>query len=159
MHKYCRYADLSADTESEIERLVQNGYLTREEAESLNRKRLEKFRDGLIARLISPADEVRREDEFVVRLPSSLYDKSVTDGSTILVQGAMDLLLRKGDGLILVDYKTDKADANEILDRYLKQLYLYRMAAEKAYGLPVTKVYIWSFHLSEAIDCTPYLPQ
>jgi len=159
MHKYCRYADLSANTEGEIRRLTENGYLTEEEAKSLNRSKIEKFRTGLIASLISEADEVRREDEFVVRLPSFLYDRTVKEAATILVQGAMDLLLRKGDELILVDYKTDRAESDELIDRYRRQLYLYRLAAQKAYGLPVSKVYIWSFHLSTAIDCTPYLPQ
>ena len=87
-------------------------------------------------------------------------NKKALSGEKLLVQGIIDCAFFDENGeLILVDYKTDKADSTELLSRYLKQLYLYRMAAEKAYGLPVTKVYIWSFYLSEAIDCTPYLQQ
>lgn len=157
MHKYCRYANLSEETESEIKRLVDGGYLSEEEGVSLNRYRIDRFRNGFVSKLISSADEVRKEDEFVVRLPASLYNKRVDDSSTMLVQGAMDLLVRKGDELILVDYKTDKADEEQLLDRYIKQLDIYRLAAQKAYGLPVTAVYIWSFYLSKEIDCTPHL--
>jgi ATP-dependent helicase/nuclease subunit A len=157
MHKYCRYANLSEETESEIQRLVDGGYLSEEEGTSLNRYRIDRFRNGFVANLITSADEVRKEDEFVVRLPASLYNKNADDSATMLVQGAMDLLVRKGDRLILVDYKTDKADEPQLLDRYLKQLDIYRLAAQKAYGLPVTEVYIWSFYLSKEIDCTPYL--
>lgn len=158
LHSFFRYADLATDPAAELRRLVDGGYLTPEEGACIDLGKVGSFRTGKIYEMMQTADEVRKEEEFIVSLPASLYDRRVTDGSTFLVQGAIDLLLIRNGEAVIVDYKTDFASEEELLDRYLKQLYLYKLAAEPITGLPVTGLWIWSFHLSEAIDCLPHLP-
>jgi len=52
---------------------------------------------------------------------------------------------------LLLDYKTDRADEDELIRRYEKQLEYYVYAAEKCFNKPVNEVYIWSFYLSRQI--------
>jgi ATP-dependent helicase/nuclease subunit A len=60
------------------------------------------------------------------------------------------------DGIVLLDYKTDRVDSEEeLVVRYEKQLQLYKSAIEHAYGVPVKEVLIYSFALERSFDlCT-----
>ena len=72
----------------------------------------------------------------------------------MLIQGAIDLMIEKDGKLTVIDYKTDNASVEEITNRYRNQLYLYKYVAERIYGKPVDKIYIWSFRNNTAIDLT-----
>ena len=75
------------------------------------------------------------------------------DDEEVLVQGIADCVFREGDGLILLDYKTDRVgDAQELVDRYRSQLQFYRHALEQIFALPVTQAVLYSFHLDTAIE-------
>ena len=64
----------------------------------------------------------------------------------------VDCFFTEVDGCVLVDYKTDRVDDEEELkERYLIQMKLYRDALERALGIPVKEVYIYSFALEKAI--------
>ena len=70
-----------------------------------------------------------------------------------MVQGIIDVFWEENDGLVLLDYKTDRVDeANELVLRYQRQLQLYKSAIEKAYEQPVKEVLIYSFALERSIS-------
>ncbi|HHW43406.1 MAG TPA: hypothetical protein GXX25_06265, partial [Desulfotomaculum sp.] len=78
----------------------------------------------------------------------------VSPKETILLQGVMDLLLVEGDGLVIVDYKTDwltEQDLDEGVNRYRVQVDLYARAAEKLLGRPVKEKYLYFFSLNRAV--------
>ena len=58
-----------------------------------------------------------------------------------MIEGYVDLLIERPDGLVVVDYKTDAASTEaqiaDALDRYELQAAAYAVALEKATGLPV----------------------
>jgi ATP-dependent exoDNAse (exonuclease V) beta subunit len=60
-----------------------------------------------------------------------------------VVEGYVDLLLRTGDGLVVVDYKTDHLDGEDALaaraDDYRLQLAAYAAAVEAVTGMPVCR--------------------
>lgn len=63
-------------------------------------------------------------------------------GEKVVVQGVIDAVMRDGDGLVIVDYKTDRVDGETgglapLIERYAPQVRLYAQAAELVYGLPV----------------------
>ena len=71
-----------------------------------------------------------------------------------MVQGIIDLYyIDEQDDVILVDYKTDfvKTDENELIEKYVGQLTLYKQAIEKATGKKVKEVYIYSTYLNKDI--------
>ena len=70
----------------------------------------------------------------------------------MMLQGIVDLYFEEEDGLVVVDYKTDRVDAEEVLaSRYRVQLEWYERALEQATGKKVKEKWIWSFALGKEI--------
>ena len=75
----------------------------------------------------------------------------------MLLQGVIDCFFENPDGTYtLLDFKTDRAVGEEgrtlLLERHSRQLQIYRLAVEKMTEKSVSKIYIWSFSLGEAIE-------
>ena len=71
-------------------------------------------------------------------------------GETILVQGIIDAYFETDEGLILVDYKTDKVerpDGSDLIEKYRVQLDYYAEALTRLTGQPVVEKLIYSFAL------------
>ena len=83
---------------------------------------------------------------------NEVYD--IDEEENILVQGIIDLYyINEEDELVLVDYKTDYVtNEKELIDKYDKQLQLYKRALEASLNRKVDKVYIYSTHLNKEID-------
>ena len=87
------------------------------------------------------AGELYREKPFVMQRK---------DGT--LVQGIIDVFWKTDEGMVLLDYKTDRVEqAQELILRYEEQLLLYKDALEKLFG-PVSRTLIYSFRLKEVIS-------
>ncbi|MBO6282550.1 MAG: PD-(D/E)XK nuclease family protein, partial [Pseudobutyrivibrio sp.] len=89
----------------------------------------------------------------------SLFDDDKSGDEMILVQGIIDVFWEEDDGIVLLDYKTDRVDSDEqLMVRYEKQLELYKNAIEASYGVKVKEVLIYSFALERSINlCTTSL--
>ena len=62
----------------------------------------------------------------------------------VIVQGIIDLF-SLGENNILIDFKyTSTFDEEKIVERYIQQIKLYRMALVKAYDIKIDKCYILS---------------
>ena len=72
-----------------------------------------------------------------------------------LIQGIIDVFWIEKDGIVLLDYKTDRVQqAKELIDRYETQLKLYADALERVFAarkLKVKEVLIYSFSLEQLI--------
>ena len=81
-----------------------------------------------------------------------IYENNIKD--EILVQGIIDLYyINQNDELILVDYKTDYVNEGiELIEKYTKQLELYKKALEEALNKKVTRIYIYSTCLDKALE-------
>ena len=78
----------------------------------------------------------------------------VMDYEGVLLQGIIDVFWLEEDGIVLMDYKTDRVKkTEELVERYRIQLNLYANALSKIFGngQPCTTSYIYSFALSEVI--------
>lgn len=72
----------------------------------------------------------------------------------VVVQGTIDCVFREGNGYVIIDYKTDRVDAQDaetLKNRYRIQMELYARAVETCLGLPVLEKIIYSFYLNEAV--------
>ena len=70
----------------------------------------------------------------------------------IIVQGAVDLVVFEEDGIVIVDFKTDRNQSeNELLEVYSMQLKMYALAIQKLYNVPIKEMLIYSFALKKAI--------
>ena len=72
-----------------------------------------------------------------------------------LIQGIIDVFWIEKDGIVLLDYKTDRVQqAKELIDRYATQLKLYADALERVFAarkLKVKEILIYSFSLDQLI--------
>lgn len=142
-HAVLRYIDLTADTaekaETEIKKMVNEGLVTEEEAELVDRDKIAAVLAApeLSAARVCPA---HREYPFIsyVGMNGSKTDK-------ILVQGVIDLLVDLPDGtFMLVDYKMSRLGAETLKERYAEQLDLYKQAVENILKKPVSVTYIYN---------------
>ena len=158
MHHIMQFINLTeqVDVNAEIERLVEWKFITEQEAASADVAAIEQFfKSKLYSRIIS-AKEVRREMRFLSEIAAKRIDPTLdidAEDANIIVQGAVDLCFVEDDGVVVLDFKTDRVDnLSELVDCYGEQLEIYSTAAEKIFGLPVKERIIYSFHLGEYIS-------
>ena len=71
----------------------------------------------------------------------------------VILQGIIDAFIMEEEGIILVDYKTDRVkDGEELRNRYQKQIDLYSEALEQILGKKVRRRVLYSFSLGEEVD-------
>lgn len=147
--QFCNYQSARDNLEEEIRSLVINGYITDEQADSLDKKKLSSFFSSDFAKRLFNADKIYREikvSSFVSA--SKIFDTKFSD--SVLIQGIADCVFEENNELVLVDYKTDVVqEEDELLDRYKKQIAFYKSAVEKTLEKPVKAAVLYSFHLQK----------
>lgn len=147
--QYCDYAAAGADLEAEITRVQNAGYLRPEEAHALNRSELAAFFSSEFAARIFNAKAVYRELKVASFLPVCALE-NVDANEAVFVQGIADCVFEEDNGLVLLDYKTDRVQSEEeLLSRYKEQLKFYKTAVTRTLQKPVHAVYLYSFCLSK----------
>ncbi|MBP1156342.1 MULTISPECIES: helicase-exonuclease AddAB subunit AddA [unclassified Paenibacillus] len=108
------------------------------------------FRSELGQRLLQ-AKRVHREVPFSFGLPAQdVYgaEQGGMSEETVMLQGVIDCLIDEEDGLVLLDYKTDRlkgASPHRVAETYRMQLDLYARAVETVWKRPVIGKYIFLF--------------
>lgn len=158
LHSFMQYADFeaaSADLEREIDRLVKQGYLTERESEALNRKKLRAFlHSGLLRRMMA-AEAFYREYAFLYEIDASEVDGEISPQfreEKVLMQGIADTVFEEQDGIVIVDYKTDRIyEEEELIAKYKDQLRIYKDALSRYFDKPVKACYLYSLYLEREI--------
>ena len=161
MHTVLEECDLRKEYDKDsleelISELVKKGRLTEEEAKAVRRKEILQFFKSKLAQRLRNADKIETERTFSLLMqPKELFFgkeyEAVTD--TILVNGIIDCYFIENNQVILLDYKSDRIyDEGELKERYRIQLQLYKIALERALGLPVTETYIYSLAMGKEIS-------
>lgn len=147
--QYCDYSNAYNCLDAEIDRIISLGHITAEEAESLDKLKLNNFFRGSLAEKIFNADKVYREIKVSMFVSSKdLYNTEFDE--KILVQGIADCVIEKDSVLTLIDYKTDNVSSEEeLLERYRKQIMFYKTAVSKALSKPVVQTLLYSFKLGK----------
>lgn len=93
-----------------------------------------------------------KEQPFVLGVPAKKIWDDEEEGELILVQGIIDVYFEEPDGLVVLDYKTDRVKTGqELIDRYHGQLDYYAKALEQATKKCVKEKIIYSFTLGQEI--------
>ncbi|WP_077614836.1 helicase-exonuclease AddAB subunit AddA [Caenibacillus caldisaponilyticus] len=152
MMQYLRFTDAMdlPYLQAESRRMVEEERLSKEEAEALDLEAIAGFFRSPVGRRLLSAKRVVRELSFSLALPArEVYGDWPDADENVLVQGVIDCLYEDEHGLALLDYKTDAVrgrfasmeEAEKVLlNRYRKQLELYRLAIER----------IWKRRVGEA---------
>lgn len=145
------------EIEGGIDELVNSGRLREEERGVINSKKLLTFFQSRLGREMREAaaqGKLHREQPFVIGKPANEIFPEREEKDTVLVQGIIDGYYETGDGIVLMDYKTDSLRAGEekkLICRYETQMKLYREALEERMDRPVIKCVLYSFSLQKEI--------
>lgn len=147
-HLFMEYADYQkaeADPKAEIDRLYEYQYLTEYQAAAVDVDKLKKFFASPLYARMKNALCIQREIRFL-----SKYNDQ--DDCFSVLQGVADCVIEETDGMVIIDFKTDNVnDINVLVDRYKKQMDLYREVCNKIYGKKVKECIIYSFKLGEHV--------
>ena len=133
-------------------------FLSPEEYGLLNQEKLKKFLDSPLGQLFAKAykeNTLYREQHFMQEVEyEKLFPEDGGDNvEKVILQGIIDAFIMEEDGIILVDYKTDRVkDGEELRNRYQKQIDLYSEALEQILGKKVKRRALYSFSLGEEVD-------
>lgn len=133
-------------------------FLSPEEYGLLNQEKLKKFLDSPLGQLFAKAYEentLYREQHFMQEVEyEKLFPEDGGDNvEKVILQGIIDAFIMEEEGIILVDYKTDRVkDGEELRNRYQKQIDLYSEALEQILGKKVRRRVLYSFSLGEEVD-------
>ena len=134
--------------------LIAKKIITKEQGNAINLRKILEFLNSDFAQKIKNAKEIQKEKMFCTKISAKeIFEE--TNEETILVQGIMDLFfIDENDKVVLLDYKTDYVEkGNEIIlvNKYKKQLDIYKKALEDALDKKVDEVYIYSLYLNKEI--------
>ena len=150
---------VSSLLQTQMKRLVTDHHLPAEEAEVIQPAKIEKFLTSPLGERLITADrkgKLHREQPCILSKPADEIERFRERGETtpIMIQGIIDVYFEEEDGIVLVDYKTDRIRAGEedsLIRRYRIQMELYREALETVWSKPVKECWLYSFSLNRAI--------
>ena len=95
----------------------------------------------------------RNIDRIEINRESFVESNADSHVEKVILQGIIDAFIMEEEGIILVDYKTDRVkDGEELRNRYQKQIDLYSKALEQILGKKVKRRVLYSFSLGEEVD-------
>jgi len=127
--------------------LQQRGLLSREEREGLDLSLLARFYQSGLARRMAGSKQRQAEWPFTL----------LSDGQLIL-QGVLDSCFLEDGAWVLVDYKTDWGDPQELLARYSGQMRWYMRALRDITLQPVKEAWLYLLRRGEAVAVTEAAP-
>lgn len=125
------------------DRLHADGLLIDEERAAVDLENIAAFFNDPVGIRAASSKTLEKEREFLLQ--------TEVDGVTTLVQGIIDCFFEEEDGLVLIDYKNSHMGGSvsdqDIIERYAKQIQLYRKALEVAKEKQVKEAYLYLFML------------
>ena len=137
--------------ETQLEEWIKCGKMTRDEAAAVRISDIRRFLESDIGLRMERAEEggrLHREQPFVLGVPAHEIRSCWQSEELVLVQGIIDAWFEEDDGIVIVDYKTDRVRTMQTLaGRYHIQLEAYAKAVARLTGKMVKECGIYSFCL------------
>ena len=146
LHKVLQYLDFehtgsAEEIQKEIDRLVTGQFITQEEGGSADANKLAAFFSSELGQQLLAAPTREREYKFSMLVPGEELIPGA-EGEEILFQGVIDCWFEDGQGITVVDFKTDRTPDPE---QYRPQVEAYSRALEELLGRPVTRKALYFF--------------
>lgn len=146
------------ETKKALEEMVRRGDLQEEVFQLLEPDTLWELMSGRLGKRLAAArleGRLYRERQFMIGLPARSLGRGDSE-ELVLVQGVIDAYMEEEDGLVLVDYKTDRVpfgkEGEEVLrKRYSFQVECYERALEQVTGRKVKERVIYSIGMQREV--------
>ena len=139
--------------ENEVQRLVAEGFLTEQLGALVECERLARFFETDIGKRLISSENVLREFKFSVLDDGAAYAPEL-EGEKILLQGVVDCALMDDDGIVVMDFKTDRVTEDTIsvtAQRYRPQVEAYAEALSRIFEKKVKAKMLYFFHLDRFV--------
>ncbi|MDR1805369.1 MAG: UvrD-helicase domain-containing protein [Clostridium sp.] len=141
------------DFEAALGEIAGEGGLDVKQLTGAEKQMLRDFAQSEIVGRMAASGRLERERQFTARLAvEELYPEHSGCREKITVIGAADCVFEEDGGLVVVDYKTDRASAEQLLGRYAPQLRVYALALSKCKEMPVKAVLLYSLRNREEVE-------
>ena len=138
-----------------IDGMAGSGKIEKEAAECVKAYDIFRFLEtssGKRMKKAAKSQKLWKEQPFVLGIDAKELYPEEEDGELILVQGIIDAYFEEEDGLVVLDYKTDRVrKAEELVEKYQEQLRYYAKALEQMTGKKVKEKIIYAFSLGKEI--------
>ena len=159
IHQAVQYIPLEVDHSQDrigqlLDQLEDRGFLTALQREAVSAQRLAAFFQSPLGKAMAQARECRREFKFSILVPAEEYYPR-TEGEHILLQGVIDAWFEDGQGITVLDFKSDRIVPGEELARaeqYRAQLDAYARALSTILDRPVARKALWFFATDTAVE-------
>ncbi|MCD7981156.1 MAG: helicase-exonuclease AddAB subunit AddA [Clostridiales bacterium] len=140
-----------------MSRLLTSGRMEESEIALLNAEKIAAFlsTETAVRMMVSARrNQLTKEQPFVMSLPASCIWNETESEEPVLVQGIIDVFWEEEDGIVLLDYKTDRVQTpQELVLRYREQLRLYAEALNRRFEPKrVKEILMYSFRLDQVIS-------
>jgi len=159
MHAVMQFIRFEACTDAaaiqrEIERLVNESFITEKQGEMADCDKLAAFFTSEFGAKLRNSRNVLREFKFSILDNAADYCDGVTEES-VLLQGVVDCALIEEDGITIVDFKTDHVSEQtlpEIICLYSPQIETYAGAMSRIFEKPIKRKALYLFAISQFAD-------
>ena len=161
-HLVLQYMDFAKggsreEIEGEVQRLCAQGFLSRREAEAVDVAAIARLFASDLGKRMRSCPQVLREFKFSLLCDAEeIYGAAA--GEQLLLQGVVDCCLDEPDGLVIIDYKTDRVrTAQEIAERgkrYRGQILSYARAMERIHGKKVKQCLLYFITPGKTLEIT-----
>ena len=138
-----------------VENLNKSNILSDKESKFIPIEKILKFVNSSIGERMKASTEIKKESPFVMEVPaSSVFIEDAPKDSKVLIHGIVDCFFKEGNDYVLIDYKTDYVDKNnlnEFIDRYKIQIEIYKNAIEESYKARVKECILYLFYIDDYI--------
>ncbi len=149
---YSKCTDLSG-TEKELNRLMENGFLSPRQHSLVNTGKLQAFFSSELGKRVLAADRMEREFKFSVMKAAKDFFEDCGE-EEIMLQGVADCAFFEGGELSILDYKTDRllrGQEQERAESYRSQVEVYAAALSEIFACPVKDRILYFFDTGTAV--------
>lgn len=139
--------------ESLVNEIMESRLMEDEEKELVDVPAIMSFFESEIGDIIKSAYQIKKEQQFAALFTPKELRLSDDSSDSVVMNGIIDLLLFTKDGMVIVDYKSDKvwSTAEKMANVHREQVEIYAKAAEKIFKMPVIGKYIFLFDAKTAV--------
>ncbi len=138
--------------------------MTQKQASIINPYKIYKFFKSNLGQRMLNSKFVKREQTIYAQIKMKdvyIYENLMKEDNTnmygeesIMLRGIIDAYFEEDGKIVLVDYKTDfvnEENKDEVINRYKKQLDLYKNVLQELTGKEVKEKYVYLFGIDEDI--------
>ncbi len=141
---------------TQIDEMVTRGAISQAQREVVDVKSIAEFFEHDLGKRLKGATRYEREYDFYMLMPPNEIDESFDceGADDVILQGIADCFFYEDDGIVLIDYKTDrvgKSSVNERSEFYRLQIECYARGLENILGCKVKERYLYFLNCGEAV--------